>query len=449
MTIETIPGSDTRYLLINLDRDGHERDDDPQAPTGRLSDLVVERLVAGPITDVIFMSHGWQGDVPAAKQQYNAWAGVMLAGSADLARLRAMRPGFSPLLIGLHWPSLPWGEEDPTAQAASFAPGGPDSMDYWIDDVAAKLVDTPPARAALRTIFAAALDDLTPDELPPEIVAAYRILQSEAGQGADGPGGAPGDDIAGFDPEAIYQEAMEDAGAFGGIPGVGGLLSPLRQISFWQMKARARAVGESGAAALLRRLQETAGDRDVRFHLMGHSFGCIVVSAAVKGAGGDAPLSKPVHSLFLAQGALSLWAYCSEIPGARGQRGYFHSLIAKGKVAGPIVTTQSRHDTAVRRFYPLGAGAAGQVDFAPGGLPKYGGVGVFGIQGPGIDLENREMLPADGDYGFRGGRVYNLEASAFINQGSGAAGAHGDIAKPPVAHAFWQAIGTPASGNAR
>jgi hypothetical protein len=209
------------------------------------------------------------------------------------------------------------------------------------------------------------------------------------------------------------------------------------------MKARARSIGESGAAALLRRLQSAASDRDVRFHLMGHSFGCIVVSAAVNGAGGDAPLPKPVHSLFLAQGALSLWSYCSDIPLAPGKRGYFHPLIAKRKVAGPIVSTQSQHDKAVRVFYPMGAGAAGQVDFAPGKLPKYGGVGLFGIQGPGIDREDREMLPAEKDYGFRGGRVYNLESSGFINEGSGASGAHSDIAKPAVAHAFWQAISSP------
>ena len=30
----------------------------------------------------------------------------------------------------------------------------------------------------------------------------------------------------------------------------------------------------------------------------------------------------------------------------------------------------------------------------------------------------------------------------LINQGSGAVGAHSDIAKPAVAHAFWQAIET-------
>ncbi|MGE5154022.1 MAG: hypothetical protein ACM3ST_08405 [Bdellovibrio bacteriovorus] len=444
MTIETVPGSDTRYYLINFDKDGRERLDDPDAPNGRLSDTVAETLIAEPITDCVFMSHGWQGDVPAAKRQYDAWSGAMLGCSADIERLRTTRPGFKPLLIGIHWPSLPWGDEDPTARAASFAPGEPDPVEAWIDDAASKLVDSESARQALRTIFTAALEDLTPDELPPEVIEAYRVLQAESGLGSEGPGGAPGDDIERFDPEGIYAEALESEGAFGGVPGLGALLAPLRQLSFWQMKARARSIGESGAATLLRRLQSAAGDRDLRFHLMGHSFGCIVVSAAVNGAGGDAPLPRPVHSLFLAQGALSLWAYCSEIPSVPGKRGYFHPLMAKGKVAGPIVTTQSQHDTAVRVYYPMGAGVAGQVDFAPGELPKYGGVGVFGIQGPGIPLEGLAMLSPESDYGFHGGRVYNLESSGFINQGSGASGAHSDIAKPAVALDFWQAIATPA-----
>jgi hypothetical protein len=440
MTIETVPGSDIPYLLINLDKEGRERGDDPQAPSGRLSDLAAGQLSHGPVTDVFLMSHGWKSDIPAAKEQYGAWTAAMVGRKADIERLRAVRPGFAPLLIGLHWPSLPWGDEDPVARGAAFAAGGPDAVEGWISDAADKLADTAPARAALRTIFHAAGDDLLPDELPAEVADAYRVLYAEAGLAAEGVAGAPGQDIDAFDPEAIYQASMEDAGSFGGSFGLSALLTPLRQLSFWQMKARARTVGEAGAAVLLRRLQGAAGERDLRFHLMGHSFGCIVVSAAVKGAGGDDPLPKPVHSLFLAQGALSLWAYCADIPEARGQPGYFHPLIAKGKVAGPIVTTQSRHDTAIGRLYPLGAGVAGQVDFAPGKLPRYGGVGVFGIQGPGIVLENRDMLPAQADYGFRGGHVYNLDGSAYINQGVGASGAHNDIAKPEVAHAFWQAI---------
>jgi hypothetical protein len=96
----------------------------------------------------------------------------------------------------------------------------------------------------------------------------------------------------------------------------------------------------------------------------------------------------------------------------------------------------------VRVFYPLGAGLAGQQAFAPGEdrLPRYGGIGMFGIQGPGIPIQPGHMLPETGDYGFQAGRVYNLDADDVINQGGGAVGAHNDIAKPAVAHAFWQAI---------
>ncbi|MCD2451143.1 hypothetical protein GO003_012140 [Methylicorpusculum oleiharenae] len=53
MTIETIPGSDSRYFLISFDKDGRERTDDPHALTGRLSDSVVEELAANPITDAV------------------------------------------------------------------------------------------------------------------------------------------------------------------------------------------------------------------------------------------------------------------------------------------------------------------------------------------------------------------------------------------------------------
>ena len=211
-----------------------------------------------------------------------------------------------PLVIGVHWPSLPWGEENPMGRGVSFAPGEPEPVEGWIDDAAGKLADTPAAREALRTLFDSALNDLGPAELPAEVAAAYQILARDAGIDAKGPGGAPGADIHRFDPEGIYQETREQQDSFGSTTGLGALLAPLRQLSFWQMKARARSIGESGVGGLLWRLKAAAGGRDVRFHLMGHSFGCIVVSAAVNGRSGDLPLVRPIHSLFLAQGALSL-----------------------------------------------------------------------------------------------------------------------------------------------
>jgi hypothetical protein len=77
-----------------------------------MSQRVVNALEELPVTDVFVMSHGWRADVPSAKRQYAAWIGAMLACTDDLARMRATRPDFRPLLAGLHWPSEPFGTEE-------------------------------------------------------------------------------------------------------------------------------------------------------------------------------------------------------------------------------------------------------------------------------------------------------------------------------------------------
>jgi hypothetical protein len=150
-----------------------------------------------------------------------------------------------------------------------------------------------------------------------------------------------------------------------------------------------------------------------------------------------------VNSLVLVQGALSLWSYCSKISYERDRPGYFNTIIAQGKVAGSIVTTYSQFDYAVGRMYPLaGKTAFSSVDFAPGQLPKYGGIGSFGLGGDDLAAENTNMLPCDASYHFKPGKIYNLESSKFIcdaNQGGPTMGAHSDIAKPEVAHAVWSA----------
>src|SRR5690606_20485610 len=151
------------------------------------------------------------------------------------------------------------------------------------------------------------------------------------------------------------------------------LLMPLRQLSFWKMKDRARRFGETGGHSLLRALQMASPV--ARFHLMGHSFGCIVVSATVAGAADKLPLPRPVDSLFLVQGALPIWAYTADVPYAPGTAGYFHRIIKEGLVRGPIVTTRSERDTAVGRLYPLGAKLKKQVLLADTPFPKYGGIG--------------------------------------------------------------------------
>lgn len=433
MPIETIPDSTIKYFLIAYDKHGAERTDDPD---GTMSERVAAVLRDEPVTDVFIMSHGWKGDVPAAREQYNNWIRAMATCTADVERIRKVKPDFRPLIVGFHWPSLPFGDES-LGGAASFGIAEQPSVETLVETYADRIADTDTARGALRTIFGA-LGESIAHGLPSSVKSAYETLAGEANLGGDGPGAAPGADQDSFDPDRILAAARSGPTSFGG-PSLGGLLSPLRQLSFWSMKDRGRDVGESGGVALLDTLQGAVGaGRDVSFHLMGHSFGCIVVSSMLRGKDGGAARA-PVASVSLVQGALSLWSYCSDIPVAKGTPGFFHPVVANGRVSGPLITTQSRNDTAVRRLYPLGAGARGDVAFAPGELPKYGGVGTFGAQGPGITVEGLEMLPVTGLYPFEKGGLYNIESSQYIRGGGGLSGAHNEITAPEVAHAVWEA----------
>lgn len=429
MPYRTIPGGPTPYALVAFEQDGQESAADPDNPNGRFSSRLIDDFSREATTDVFLLSHGWMGDIPAAIDQYDRWLGAMEACTADRERMAQLRPGFKALRIGVHWPSKPWGDEEFGAAAAAFAlPVDP--VDLYTD----RLGDRPGLRKAISVVVRAAAEQPDAQQLPPEAEQAYRDINAMLTElGADGEGAAPGNDREPFDPEAYFAAAKEEA-SFGLGDSLGGILAPLRQLSFWKMKQRARQVGEGGMAQFLGALQNAVGSRDVRFHLMGHSFGCIVVSSML-----SASAVKPVASLALVQGALSLWSYCDHIPVASEKSGYFRALIHDKKVTGPILTTRSVFDTANRRFYPLGAGIAGQIDFGPGELPRYGALGSFGAQGlmpQGADIP---MRPAGEEYRFRAGEIYNLEASQFVRNGSGPAGAHNDIAGPEVAHAIWQA----------
>lgn len=444
MPTRRVPGTDVDYLLISYDPEGRERTE----PDGTLLSREAIAHVANPtngITDVFFTSHGWKGDVKAAIEQYDKWIGAMAALDADRAYARKRRDGFKPLIIGLHWPSLPWGDE-------TIPPDADDpQLEHEVNDYAQRIADTPSARDAIRSILTTA-KTVSSDTLPEVAKNAYATLFKESGLGSGSVAAPPGADQDGFDPQAIIDEekeaATDSAGGQAAAPqkSEGGffdsvrerLLSPLRQTSFWAMKRRASVFGESGAHDLLTALQ-TAAPATTRFHLMGHSFGCIVVSATVAGGAQSKPLVRPIDSLFLVQGALSLWAYAPDIPYAKGTAGYFNPIVSKGLVKGPIVTTRSKFDTAVGRYYPRGAKLKRQFVLEEAEFPKYGGVGSFGLQGTAAQPQDLPIKPATSVYGFKPGAIYNIEASRVIKDGGGASGAHSDIAHPEVAHVFWEA----------
>jgi hypothetical protein len=431
---EHAPGRGGRYHLVTFDSGGNER---PERDGPYSRELIAE-VAREPPTDVFVLSHGWMGDVPAARRQYGAWVAAMGECTEDETAAGARPGGFRPVVVGVHWPSKAWGDEDLVPESFAVAPGAPgtgDGADRLVATTAAALEDVPPVRAAVRTVIDSALEDPIPATLPAPVRDAYQRLDTAMGLGADGAGAAPGDDRAPFDAEAVYQAALlEELSSFG-VPSLGGLLAPLRVMTFWHMKRRARDVGGRGVAQLVAGLQDAAPD--ARVHLMGHSFGCIVVSSAAA-----SPLRagrRPLRSLALVQAAMSLWSFCSAIPSTPARPGFFHSVLADRLVDGPVVVTTSVHDRAVRMFYPLGAGAAGQVDFGPDTLPTYGGIGTFGVRGPGIEIVDDVLHPVDEPYDLRPGVVHDLRSDDVIRDSAGVMGAHSDITKPAVAHAVWQA----------
>jgi hypothetical protein len=421
MGVETIPGTDLKYGLIIYDKKGRERSTGAGKPA---SAQVIEQARTAGATDVFFFCHGWKGDLPAAKDQYNRWMGALMA-SADRQKAEAVFPGFKPLLVGLHWPSQPWGDEKLGADD-SFAAGGGTGPEDLLRTYVEILGDDPPIVAALRVIIDGARQGAAADALPPELTRAYRDLNAALGLESKGVAGPPDADREGFDPDALLLEGD----SFG--LGLGGVLGPLRQLSYWTMKKRAREIGEGGIHAFLKELQQAS---PARIHLMGHSFGTIVVSGMIAGPDARGPLLRPIDSVTLVQGAVSLWCYADDIPYKRGSKGYFNAIVADGKVRGPLTTTQSKHDGAVGTLYPFASKINGSASFGAG-LPEYGAIGAFGLQG--LAQTPLTMQEVGGAYALEKGRIYNVESSQFICKGEGIGGAHSDIDGPQVAHLIWE-----------
>jgi pimeloyl-ACP methyl ester carboxylesterase len=216
-----------------------------------------------------------------------------------------------------------------------------------------------------------------------------------------------------FDAEQLYRACLED-------PALGGILSPLRILTFWKMKRRAKVFGESGAARIAREVAQAAPN--ARIHLMGHSFGCITATAMANVV--------PAATLTLVQGAMSLWSFAERLPGEPGS-GYFRGVLAR--VPGPIIVTTSAHDYAIGRFYPLAARSGRQVDLDE--YPKYGAIGAHGVQGTYAHGHN---IGSPGE--LTRGQVHNVDCSSVIRRIDGIAGAHNDICHPELARLLWRAV---------
>lgn len=431
MPFQNIPESDLSYGLISFDKSGKEREDDPDGPV--LSKKLIEKVKEEKPTDLFLFSHGWKGDVPSAIDQYNRWIGAMGKLSADRAKMGA---DFQPLFIGLHWPSQPWGDESlagPASFSSTEIPQEPRDPGVLFAGAVEHFGGTPEVAGFLRVIFDQWEENPASIVVPPESLEAYEGLANAIGFSAGaGPDAAPDEEGEALDPQAAAQaNRIIEAGAHFGIGSFlkKGILGGLRQLSFWTMKKRARSIGEGGMHNFVKTL---LAESDAHVHLMGHSFGCVIVSSILGGPNAKGTLPRKVASTVLVQGAVSLWSWGSKVKNLN-KPGYFHSIIENGWVSGPVVTTRSVNDKAVGLAYPAAVALVGEAAFDPNtnDLPLFGGVGAYGLQGA-ASSESLLMKAATDSYSFQKGRIYNLECNEFIPSHSGIDG-------PEVAHAIWEA----------
>ena len=400
-----------------------------------------EAIRGGGVSDLIVISHGWNNDMAEARDLY----GAFFRAARGLIDRGALTPAPEQrfAVVGVFWPSKRFAERELIpGGAAGLAGGGAGSaaLRRQLEELEG-VFDAADAAESL-----AAMADLVPrlddsEQACAEFVALARQLlpaaEAEAQEDDDSDGAglflslAPGQVFARLQQPVDVTEAQgpepEGAAGLGGaFSGVGAAARRVLNLTtYYQMKYRAGLVGAAGLQPLLRELQTL--QPGLRLHLIGHSFGARLVTAAV--AGGE---MLPVQTLVLLQAAFSHYGLAQRWDGR--QDGRFRRLLTEQALAGPCLITHTANDTAVGLAYPLASLLAGQV---AAGLSdandRFGGMGRNGAQKTPEAIEG--LLQSQGArYNFQGGKVHNLLADAHIQN-------HNDITGEAVVYAAFTAMG--------
>ena len=194
------------------------------------------------------------------------------------------------------------------------------------------------------------------------------------------------------------------------------------------MKQRAGTVGKTGLNLLLQqiRTQHPA----LKLHLMGHSFGGRLVTAAALGTGQIPPLK--IETLSLLQAAFSHYGFADNFEGNKD--GLFRKVVENKDVSGAILITHTKNDKAVGIAYPIASALAQDNASALGDEnDRYGGIGRNGAQKTPEAIKGLSLLSVGQPYQFQAGKLHNLQADSFIKD-------HGDICKQEVAYAILTAV---------
>lgn len=417
-------------------------------------DDLLNDAAAGTGGDVIVLAHGWNNDMAEARALYSGLAAQLR--SVHDSEAGAMLPTGSRrlTLLGLLWPSKKFAEQAliPGGAAAVGSPAPDAALGAHIDDLRGvfdaadaderlararqlgpRLADSPAARDEFVETLRGLLPDAAadPDDLPGQVLALpgrevlARLAPPVLPAGTSGGLGAAA--MSGG-PSGPYGAAASSAAAlglpFGGVRA--GAQRLLNLFTYYQMKARAAAVGAAAANVLgeLRERQPGAG-----LHLAGHSFGGRLVTTATVAATSGRALQP--DSVTLLQAAFSHYGFARSYDGEHD--GFFREMITGSMVAGPVLVTHSVQDLAVGVAYPLASRLARQAASWLGDAnDRYGGIGRNGAQKTPESVA-ATLLAAGKPYTLTAGKVHNLRADALIT-------GHSDIVRPEVAYAVLSAV---------
>lgn len=382
-------------------------------------------------TDVIVMSHGWNNTQEQAEEFYTALFTNFAAVASDQLQDKKIA------IVGVIWPSKRFTDVVNAAVAEQARGGGAGlgtSSTAADETIKAKLavIATMFDRKASRKITAAKNqigkleDDL---DARRKFVDELRSLLDESAANEednsalffklDGavmleklkmptPVVSSGSGSKGG---AASLGAHSSTAPAGGAAGLGDIFSGvkagairfLNYLAYYEMKKRAGTVGQQGVGPMLDRL---AGNVQ-RIHLVGHSFGCRVVTAAAAASTTD-----KIQSLSLLQAAFSHNGF------SKSMSGFFRTVVDNHRIKGPIVITYTSNDRAVGIAYPVASRLSGTVASAFGDAnDKFGGLGRNGAQKmePGEVVQDvNQLLAVNGSYSWKPGHFHNLESSKYI-----------------------------------
>jgi hypothetical protein len=433
--------SDFPYFEVQFTQDGAIHD--PKEAKG-----AVDGVAGAKITDLFVFSHGWNNDMDEARQLYRDFFASLRA--VMTGKKAAALAGKTFAILAVLWPSKKFADSDLIASGAASLSGGVE--DKAVKDNISNLQDAVDSKAAAKKLeeaktlvakletgsaaqnaFVDKIRSILPKPKADEELAnqfftlsgeeIFKLLEMPPGLLAGG--SSEGGGAAGMGDSEGGAASLGDI--FSGIKAAANRV--LNYATYYLMKERAGVIGRDGVSKVISQIMGKLPK--LKVHLIGHSFGGRVVTAAADALGTKAE-TKPA-SMSLLQAAFSHNGFATKFDGSRD--GFFRKVVTGQKVTGPIIITHSKNDKAVGLAYPIASKLSGVDASAIGDEhDRFGGLGRNGalVQFT-PEAKAGQLLPLGGSYSFTPGKLFNLEGSAFI-------GGHSEITGKEVAAAVLNAI---------